>query len=352
LIIVSIWIFTGALTAIYEFLFLANFNGVTETVPMQNYSFTGSLITAMVWAFLGGIMFAGFELFYFQERLIRKSFLQIVGTKMIIYSIMLIGLSVFASFFYNSITLSAPFWDAMVIQRVITFISGVSFWHPLLPFIALVLLTLFIIQINNKFGRGELWKFIRGEYFHPKEEVRIFMFLDLNSSTTIAEKLGHVKFFNLLNDFFQDITNDIIMHNGEIVDYVGDEIIISWNLEEGLEKEYCIKCFYAIEERMEGLSSKYERKYDLKPTFKAGMHCGIATIGEIGKIKKEIVFSGDVMNTTSRIQSLCNEKGYQLVISNDLRSLLPKSKYPIIELGEILLKGKISSTKIFGINPA
>lgn len=317
---------------------------------MENYNFAGSLITVIVWALLGGSIFAGLELFYFQEKLSKRSFLQVVAIKMVIYFIMLFILNVLASFVYNSITLSAPFWNNQVISRVLSFATGLSFWHPLLPFILLVLVTLFMIQINYKFGRGELWKFIRGQYFHPKEEVRIFMFLDLDSSTTIAEKLGHIQFFNLLNDFFQDITNDIILHKGDIVDYVGDEIIISWDLEKGLEEGYCIQCFYALEEKIESLQEVYEKKYGLKPTFKAGMHCGMATIGEIGKIKKEIVFSGDVMNTTSRIQSLCKEKGHRLVISDDLKTRLPDSKFPIVELGEIVLKGKMTSTKVFGMD--
>lgn len=348
-VIVLVWIVIGALTTIYEFLFLSNFPGVTETNAMGNYSFFGSLVTAIVWAFLGGSLFAVLELFYFQKKLERKSFLQIVSIKLGIYSLMLVLLSIFTSFFYNSLTLSAPFWDGRVVSRVLEFATGMSFWHPLLPFIALVLLTLFIIQINFKFGRGELWKFIRGEYFYPKEEIRIYMFLDLNSSTTIAEQIGPTNFFNLLNDFFQDITDEIIMHKGEIVDYVGDEIIISWKLKEGLEEGYCIACFYAMENKISKLGEKYEKKYGIKPTFKAGMHCGIATIGEIGKIKKEIAFLGDVMNTTARIQALCNEKGHRLVISNDLKTILPKTKFPIVELGEIVLKGKLSATKVFGV---
>ncbi len=300
-VIVIVWVIIGALIAVYEYLFLSNFPGITETPSMEQYSFSGSLVTAIVWALLGGSLFALLELFYFQKKLERKSFIQIVSIKLFIYSLMLVMLNIFTSFFYNSLTLSVPFWNNLVVSRVIEFATGISFWQPLLPFIALVLLTLFIIQINFKFGRGELWKFIRGEYFYPKEEVRIYMFLDLNSSTTIAEKIGHTKFFNLLNDFFQDITDEIILHKGEIVDYVGDEIIISWKLKEGLEEGYCIACFYAMEKKISELGEKYDRNYGIRPTFKAGMHCGIATIGEIGKIKKEIAFLGDVMNTTARM---------------------------------------------------
>jgi adenylate cyclase len=54
------------------------------------------------------------------------------------------------------------------------------------------------------------------------------MFVDLLSSTTIAEALGNEKYHNLLHDFYADITNPIIYNKGEIYQYVGDEVIVSW----------------------------------------------------------------------------------------------------------------------------
>jgi len=49
------------------------------------------------------------------------------------------------------------------------------------------------------------WKIARGKYYKPKSENRIFMFVDLNSSTTLAEKLGNERYHELLKDFFADI---------------------------------------------------------------------------------------------------------------------------------------------------
>ncbi|MBK7107553.1 MAG: hypothetical protein IPH62_19990 [Ignavibacteriae bacterium] len=51
-----------------------------------------------------------------------------------------------------------------------------------------VSVTQFMLQVRDKFGQGILWKFITGKYLHPRQEERIFMFLDLKSATTIAEK--------------------------------------------------------------------------------------------------------------------------------------------------------------------
>lgn len=60
---------------------------------------------------------------------------------------------------------------------------------------------------------------------------------------------------------------------------------------------------------------KYIDTYGLVPEFKAGIHCGKVTTGEIGVIKKEILFTGDVLNTSARIQGNCNPLGVNILIS-------------------------------------
>ena len=53
-------------------------------------------------------------------------------------------------------------------------------------------------------------------------------------------------------------------------------------------------------------------------------------------IKKDIVFSGDVINSTARIQSLCNTLGQKLVISDErLRHLDLGDYYKFDEIGAI-----------------
>ncbi len=79
------------------------------------------------------------------------------------------------------------------------------------------------------------------------------MFLDINSSTTIAEELGDQKYHELLKDFFSDITNPIIDNNGEIYQYVGDEVVVAWKYEDGIENGKCIKCFFDIKTQIASL---------------------------------------------------------------------------------------------------
>jgi adenylate cyclase len=206
---------------------------------------------------------------------------------------------------------------------------------------AITLLTLFFLQVNDKFGPGILLNFLLGKYHKPRKEERIFMFLDMRSSTSIAEKLDNEKYFHLLRDLFSDITNTILNNEGEIYQYVGDEIVISWPIKNGIRNANCLKCFVQVQQKLKDLAPAYERKYNIAPELKAGIHHGLVMAGEVGIIKKDIIYSGDVLNTTARIQEQCNEYGVDLLISTETFDLLPDSgEYELIPLGSIELRGK------------
>ena len=195
-----------------------------------------------------------------------------------------------------------------------------------------------------------MWSFILGKYHHPKEEVRIFMFADIKSSTTIAEKLGNVRYFQLLNDFFDDITDPIIYTRGEIYQYVGDEVVVSWSMKNGVPNANCLKCFFEMRQALSKKAKTYEEKYGLVPEFKAGLHVGEVTTGEIGAIKKDIVYSGDVLNSAARIQALCNEYHQKLMISEQLwKQLDEPPQYKTTNLGQIELRGKEAKLNLVGI---
>ena len=205
----------------------------------------------------------------------------------------------------------------------------------------LVSATRLMLQINDKLGQGVLWKFIIGKYHRPSEEERIFMFLDLKGATSIAEKMESGKFFGMLREFYKDITEPIVESSGEIYQYVGDEIVISWPVHLGIRENNALLCFFRIERKIAKQKSKYITRYGVVPTLKAGLHIGKATMGEVGVVKKEIIYSGDVLNTTSRIQALCNHYEVRILISTILLQLMKlESKFINIPLGEIGLRGK------------
>ena len=174
------------------------------------------------------------------------------------------------------------------------------------------------------------------------------MFLDMRSSTTIAENLGHVRYFEMLRECYTDLSEPVIEYSGVIYQYAGDEMIVSWDLKRGLQNNNCIQCFFAMKAALHKQAKKYYDRFSLLPEFKAGFHCGKVTTGEIGVIKKEIVFTGDVLNTTARIQGLCNHYHVDILVSGELiKKLHPSLRAKT--MGENELRGRDEKIELFTI---
>jgi adenylate cyclase len=210
-----------------------------------------------------------------------------------------------------------------------------------------------LFQVDSKLGPGTLWKWATGKYHNPKEEERIFMFLDLKNSTTLAEKLGNIKFSRLCQDFFRDLSQPVSGTKGEVSHYIGDEAVLCWQPGLGLPSANCLLCFFYMQGAIAKRASYYLKEYGFVPEFKAGVHIGLVVAAEVGEIKSEIVYHGDVLNTTARITGLCSEFNSNLLISGDLlgRLALPEI-FESRSFGPQLLKGKEHEVEVVAIDLA
>ncbi|MFK7923567.1 MAG: adenylate/guanylate cyclase domain-containing protein [Bacteroidia bacterium] len=205
-------------------------------------------------------------------------------------------------------------------------------------------------QIAEMFGPGLLLKIMLGRYHQPKEEERIFMFLDLRSSTEYGEKLGHVLYSQLLQDCFNDLTEAVFKHQAEIYQYVGDEVVLTWPMEAGLDKANCLWAYYTFMASIEKRSRYYFDKYDIIPAFKAGINLGKVMVAEVGIIKKEIAFHSDVLNTAARIQGQCNSLGKSLLISRETAKAIEDwNGLSYQEVGSVVLKGKAQKVLLYSV---
>lgn len=217
---------------------------------------------------------------------------------------------------------------------------------------ASILVVTFLINVNRLLGQKAFIRLMIGLYHQPVIENRIFMFIDLSSSTSLAEEIGDIAFHSFLNDFFFDATRPIVECKGEIYKYVGDEIIVTWKMRDGLRDGNCVECFFLIEDAVAALEDRYREKYGAVPRFTAGLHCGAAVIGEMGDYKREVAFLGDALNTASRIQSECKVRSRRLIISDDLRNELSgagEADYAFESLGVIALRGKKREMELFSV---
>jgi adenylate cyclase len=216
-----------------------------------------------------------------------------------------------------------------------------------------VFLINFIRQVNRMLGHDALVNFATGKYHEPVEEDRVFMFLDLKEAAKISESLGHKGYHRFLNDFFFDITPAIVESQGEIYQYVGDEVVITWPRRGDTVPADSIYCYFRIAAAVARASDRYEKKYGFIPEFKAGVHYGPVVTGFIGDVKRDVVFQGDTVLTASRIRTECSTVGKNLLLSGEvLRNVnISKSLTPE-RIGRIRLKGKEKEIELYTIAEA
>jgi adenylate cyclase len=227
---------------------------------------------------------------------------------------------------------------------------GCFFYLLLLYNIFIGLLINFINQINKKYGRRVLVPLLLGKYRNPKEEERIFLFMDLKSSTSLAEVLGHLKYSAFIRDSFIDINAVLAKYDAQIYQYVGDEIVITWTIGDGMRNASCIQFFFACEARFNEKADYYITKYRQIPQFKAGLHMGKVTVVEVGDIKRDIAYHGDTLNTAARIQSVCNSYHKKFLTSAFVLKLTAvENSFKTESIGMVLLKGKKDPVEIVSV---
>jgi adenylate cyclase len=199
-----------------------------------------------------------------------------------------------------------PFW----------FLSDIAFGFALL-FVALTL-----TSIDRLLGPGTLLRILTGKYHRPREEERIFLFLDMEESTRAAERVGNVAFLELLGACISIATRPLLASQGEIYRYIGDEIVACWTIRDGSSANSAFDGAIATLDALDAAARTLEVRYGFAPRFRGGLHIGTVAVGEIGDARREISFLGDGINVAKRIEQIARERNARLVVSGDMMARL------------------------------
>ena len=316
--------------------------GLEVVSPMSKFEgFRVAFIIGMIMGILYGVLEILFENVWLQ----RKSLGAQLAIKTIAYFFLLGFVINIAINYVNLVIVSST-----ILSKELIIKTG-AIWSVTLFFILSSSFYSFLRLVNEKFGPGILMDMILGRYRSPRIEKKIFMFMDLKSSTTLAEEMGYLKYSALIQQCFYDLNEIVRKFEGQIYQYVGDEAVISWDYLKGVKENKCIDCYFEFQRKLLDRKDYYEKEFGIIPEFKAGLHGGELVVTEVGVIKKEIAYHGDVINTTARIQDQCNTFGESLLISEELiNDLLLESKYLHASIGEVLLKGKLEPTLLHSVN--
>jgi adenylate cyclase len=261
----------------------------------------------------------------------------------------------------SSILVRAALYSPLSIGVYMALSAAFSPWIPwnlqrpmILPTLGITFLTLLagssVAALVRLFGPRVLGNLLSGRYRRPFEEERIFLFLDLVGSTTIAEHIGHLRYHSFLRDFVEDLEDPLLEHGGDVYQYIGDEVVVTWPIADARSNARCLACHFAFVDAIERRRDRYQKQYGSVPSFRTGIHCGHVVAGEIGDRRKQIVFVGDVVNTASRAQAEAKARSMGLVVTGAVLAQIDLP--PGLEarpLGAVQLKGKDQSIELFEV---
>ncbi len=278
----------------------------------------------------------------------RRSFSALILIKTLLYIIaMIISGGAVIVFFRIFNIVPKEMLDSMTLDNF-----PFSFLISFALYLVLMILTInFLLQINRKFGYGVLFYMLSGKYHKPRIESRIFMFLDMKDSTGCVERLGHYDYSLLLQSCIHDLTDIIIRYKAQVYQYVGDEVVLTWPTNRGVKDLNCVNLFYAYEQCLRDKQEYYKKNFKTVPEFKAGMAEGTVTVTEVGDMKREIAYHGEVVVTAARLEKMCQNLEKNLLVNQNLISILPtvgQCEYKL--MGEFQLQGKTHKENVYSIN--
>jgi adenylate cyclase len=210
-----------------------------------------------------------------------------------------------------------------------------------------------VLQLGRLIGERTLRDIVLGRYHRARIEERFFLFVDIVGSTPLAERIGPGAVYRFLGDVFRVASSPIDDHEGEVYQYVGDEIVITWTVADGRERARPLACFFAIQQALEAAAPEFQRDFGATPRLRAALHAGAVMAGEVGGTRRAIVFHGDVMNTTSRIEQATRDLGRPFLISEDARQRLAGVEaYALEDLGPQQLRGRASAVRVYAVTAA
>lgn len=186
----------------------------------------------------------------------------------------------------------------------------------------------------------------------PTVEERVFVFLDLTDSTTITERLGHVQYSRLIRACYHDLSEVVIRYQAQIYQYVGDEVVLSWDAGDGVKDSTCLRLFFAYQERLQERAADYEREFGVIPVFRGSMDLGTVTRASVGDIKRDIAYHGNVLNVAARLQELCKIYSEPVLITDRMHKALSESpRFLARFLGPVTLRGQSQEVGVYGVDP-
>lgn len=188
------------------------------------------------------------------------------------------------------------------------------------------------------------------------------LFADIRGYSTLTERLTATDVVELLNLYFSVMQEVIEAHQGEVLEYMGDGILVVFGAPIDLPEHprHAVQCALAMTAALQGLNAAWEADGTAEKWKAAGVssirsgigiHAGPVVAGNLGSrthMKYGVV--GDTVNVAARLEVLNKELDTSILISDHLRTLLPRDLRARTQTqGTFTLKGRGQGTLVHSV---
>src|SRR5271165_1688821 len=213
--------------------------------------------------------------------------------------------------------------------------------------IAFSVIGIVVMRTVHFIGIETLFHLMIGTYHRPVVEEKVLLFLDINNSTGLAERLGAVQIKSLVGKFLFDISKPITDHGGEIYLYKGDGLIALWSWSEAIRGNRILRAIDAVFAAVRREEAAYQREFGVVPRFRIGVHGGEVVVSEQGDTKRAIGVYGSTINIAARMEEAAKAHNIACAISGDVAEALSDGEPRLQPLGDEQVKGISVEIPIF-----
>ena len=257
-----------------------------------------------------------------------------------------------SSFLFFGLFFSIFHTASQAFSLSVDLLRGPLFGFSILFYGFISLLLLMTANLEQRLGSlMRSLQFLFGKFTAPRAVNQGFLFIDMNRSTQAAEHLGHERYAALLHRCFQILGDELTKSPLELYQYVGDEAVLTWELSKEADTEAAVQLFFRFKERLQQQKQRLEQDFGWAPSFKGATHGGEVIASEMRNSPPQLIYHGDVLNTTARMVGLCHTLKVDFLASEIIQQQLAQHPdYQFKAMKSIPLRGKKHPVQLYKIN--
>lgn len=208
-------------------------------------------------------------------------------------------------------------------------------------------------------------EFLDGGRPRPQQLTVTVLFTDLVNFTAVSEKKAPEALLAWLNDYMEEMSQQVINDGGVINKYIGDSIMAIFGVPVPRKTELeirqdainAVSCGLHMKRELIKLNHKWKKENLPMVGMRIGIYTGSVAVGSLGgKERLEYTIIGDTVNTASRLEGFDKDSFVPDFYTNPCRIIVGESTYNCLgdefqleRVGEVSLKGKDEKVTVYNV---